>query len=88
MQDSGDNMAKSKSKKKNTKAQKKPANNIKEDEKAANRRGIIIVAVIVILFVGFIIAVAVSGNKKNADTPSTTLSPEEAISQAVEDFEV
>ncbi len=61
----------------------------KQAEKAVNRRGIIIVSVIVALFVAFIVIIALNGgNKENTSNTSTTEYNEEAVMQAVEDFEV
>lgn len=78
----------SKSRKKNTKPVKS-ASDKKQEEKAANRRGIVIIAVIIALFTAFIVLIAIKGaSGKDNSAPSTTLTPEQEFSQALEDFEV
>ena len=77
----------SKSNKKKQTAKKPTAAERKLEEKAQNKRGIVIIAVIFVLFVAFIVGLAVSGSK-DKDSAATTQSAEEQLSQAVEDFEV
>ena len=86
----GEIMAKNKKNKSSVTAAQRKAEK-KAAEKAANRRGIIIVAVIVILFAAFIAAIAINGSNKNGNSGETTSATEyneEAVMQALEDFEV
>lgn len=78
-------MSKGKSKKKkNAKAPVK-----KEETRATSRNGIIIICAVAVLFIAFIVLIAVSGSKKgNEPKVSTTEYNEEAVLEAVENFQV
>ena len=78
--------------KKKNKHYKKSVENVtraqkKADEAAANKRGIIMIAAIAVLFIAFIVLIAVSARNKGGDTVTTTLTAEEQLTQALEDFE-